>query len=166
MKPIVNLAAIHGLSTYGSYVTGSAIIGNFGIESDIDIVVPIDTCAANDTWLYEYAKSISGAVIQPSTYNNGLKLIIPGYHTINILRLHPLDYCAFMFATDTLRRSPIITDRNARHRAFEELCHTFKSFIGPDCVTIDASHKCADDNWDAPFMLRNINWETFEARSV
>ena len=165
MKPRVNLAAINCLNPYGSYVTGSAIIGNFDIESDIDIVIPIDVCVANDNWLREYARSINASV-ELSSYNNGLKLIMPGYHTINILRLHPLDYCAFMFATDTLRRAPIITNRNARHRAFEELCHTFKSFIGPDCVTIAALHKCAYDNRDAPFMQRNINWETFEARSV
>lgn len=165
MKPSVNPDAMQGLSSFGSYVTGSAIIGNFGIESDIDIVVPSDVCQASDEWLREYARTVN-AFVQPSSYNNDLKLIIPGYQTINILRLHPLDYCAFMFATDTLMRAPIITSRNARHRAFEELCHTFKSFIGPDCVSIAALYKCADDNRDAPFMLRNINWETFNARSV
>lgn len=165
MKPNVNLSVMQGLRPFGSYITGSAIIGSFGFESDIDIVIPIDVCQAGDGWLREYARAV-GVDISSSSYNNGLKLIIPGYQTINILRLHPLDYCAFMFATDTLRRAPIITSRNARHRAFEELCHTFKSFIGPDCVTIAALHKCADDNRNAPFMMRNINWQTFNARSV
>lgn len=146
----------------GTYVTGSFIIGGATIASDIDIVIPIDySIITRDLDLL--ARRYCGNV-EYSLYNNGRKLILSGLTTINILQLHPMDYAAFMFATETMLCAPIVEDRNARHRCFEELCHAYKSFINPKCVTIDEMHKVIDRNLDAVYMADKIDWEDFYAR--
>lgn len=146
----------------GAYVTGSFIIGGATIESDIDIVIPIDNGIAPIT--LDRMANLNGGQVRYSNYNNGRKLYIPGLTPINILQLHPLEYAAFMFATETMCCAPIVEDRNARHRCFEELCHAYKSFINPKCVTIDEMHKVIDRNLDAPYMANKIDWEAFYAR--
>lgn len=146
----------------GTYVTGSFIIGGATPVSDIDIVLPIDngiTLAALDRIANQH-----GGEVKYSDYNNGRKLVIPGLTTINILQLHPMDYAAFLFATKTMLRVPIVEDRNARHRCFEELCHAYKSFINPKCVTIDEMHKVISCNIDSVFMANRIDWKCFYAR--
>lgn len=155
IKPIIE-------ERIGAYVTGSFIIGGANIVSDIDIVIPIDN-AICDSVLEQLSKRYCGSM-EYSLYNNGRKLIMPGLTTINILQLHPLDYAAFMFATKTMLCAPVIEDRNARHRCFEELCHAYKSFINPKCVTIDEMHKVIDRNLDAVYMANKIDWEDFYAR--
>lgn len=143
----------------GTYVTGSFIVGGATSASDIDIVIPIDN------WIeLDHIGNLYGGNVKYSEYNNGRKLEIPGLTTINILQLHPLEYAAFMFATETMCCAPIIEDRNARHRCFEELCHAYKSFINPKCVTFEAMYKVIDRNLDAPYMANKINWEDFYAR--
>lgn len=146
----------------GTYVTGSFIIGGATPESDIDIVLPIingSSCVVLDRMA-----NLHGGEVKYSDYNNGRKLCIPGLTTINILQLHPLEYAAFMFATKTMCCAPVVEDRNARHRCFEELCHAYKSFINPKCVTIDEMYKVIDRNLDAPYMASRIDWEEFYAR--
>lgn len=164
LKATVQLDVIRQLISgrVGSYVTGSYIIGGTSVASDIDIVLPIDQ-GVNDSWLSQITKRFGGEVID-SDYNNGRKLRIPGTTTINILQLHPADYAAFMFATDTMLRNPIVTDRNARRRCFEELCHAYKSFINPGCVSVDEMYKVYDRHKVAPYMANNIDWENFCAR--
>lgn len=146
----------------GTYVTGSFIVGGATRKSDIDIVIPIDN-AIPVVVLDQIANSFGGTVGH-SEYNNGLKLKIPGATTINILQLHPLDYAAFMFATGAMARAPIVTDRTTRHRCFEELCHAYKSFINPRCVTIAEMHKVMERNLDVPYMAHKIDWRKFYAR--
>lgn len=163
MKPLINSSLMDTLCWDISFVTGSTIIGGFTVGSDLDIVVPIDTISATDQWLNEFVLVKQGTM-ERSSYNNGVKLHFSNNISVNVLRLHPLDYCAFMFATDTLMREPIINNRNVRHRAFEELCHAFKSFIGPHYVTLDKMHSYAHAHDDAPFMTKNIDWENFYAR--
>lgn len=155
IKPIID-------KRIGAYVTGSFIVGGATIASDIDIAIPIDNPV--DSRELEQMVRRYGGSIEYSSYNNGRKLIIPGLTTINILQLHPLEYAAFMFATETMLCAPIIEDRNARHRCFEELCHAYKSFINPKCVTIDEMHKVIDRNLDAIYMADKIDWEDFYAR--
>lgn len=146
----------------GTYVTGSFIIGGATIVSDIDIVIPIDS-SIDTSELGQLARRYRGNV-EDSLYNNGRKLIMPGLTTINILQLHPMDYAAFMFATETMLCAPIVEDRNARHRCFEELCHAYKSFINPKCVTVDEMHKVINRNLDVMYMADKIDWEDFYAR--
>lgn len=155
IKPIID-------KRIGTYVTGSFIVGGATISSDIDIVIPIDNPV--DSRELEQTVRHYGGSIGYSSYNNGRKLLIPGLTTINILQLHPLEYAAFMFATETMLCAPIVEDRNARHRCFEELCHAYKSFINPKCVTIDEMHKVIDRNLDAAYMADKIDWEDFYAR--
>lgn len=146
----------------GSYVTGSFIVGGATPTSDIDIVIPIDNgigLVVLDRIANQY-----GGDVKYSDYNNGRKLCIPGLTTINILQLHPMDYAAFMFATKTMCGAPVVEGRNARHRCFEELCHAYKSFINPMCVTLDEMHKVIDRNLGAPYMADKIDWEDFYAR--
>lgn len=155
IKPIID-------KRIGAYVTGSFIVGGANVESDIDIVIPIDNPVDSrelEQMVRRYCSSI-----EYSTYNNGRKLIMPGLTTISILQLHPLEYAAFMFATETMLRAPVVEDRNARHRCFEELCHAYKSFINPKCVTIEEMHKVIDRNIDAMYMAHKIDWEDFYAR--
>lgn len=146
----------------GSYVTGSFIVGGATPASDIDIVLPISNGIS--LIVLERIANMHGGEVKYSDYNNGRKLCIPGLTTINILQLHPLDYAAFMFATETMCCVPIVEDRNTRHRCFEELCHAYKSFINPKCVTLDEMHKVIDRNLDAEFMAHKIDWENFYAR--
>lgn len=146
----------------GAYVTGSFIIGGATIASDIDIVIPIDY-SISCSYLNQLGRRYCGNV-EYSLYDNGRKLIMPGLTIINILQLHPLDYAAFMFATETMLCAPIVEERNARHRCFEELCHAYKSFINPKCVTIEEMHKVINRNLDAPYMANKIDWEDFYAR--
>ena len=155
IKPIID-------KRIGAYVTGSFIVGGATISSDIDIVIPIDNPV--DSRELEQMVRRYGGSIEYSSYNNGRKLIIPGLTIINILQLHPLEYAAFMFATETMLCAPIVEDRNARHRCFEELCHAYKSFINPKCVTIEEMYKVIGRNLDAVYMADKIDWEDFYAR--
>lgn len=109
IKPIIE-------KRIGAYVTGSFIVGGATSYSDVDIVIPIDNsvgCRQLEQMVRRY-----GGSIEYSLYNNGRKLIMPGLTTINILQLQPMDYAAFMFATETMLCAPIVEDRNARHRCF------------------------------------------------
>lgn len=156
LKLLINNAPL------GAYVTGSFVIGGATSISDIDIVMPIDKCI-DDRQLIRITAP-TGRRLEYSCYNNGRKLYIPGCTTINILTLHPLDYAAFRFATDTMRRNPVIADRNTRHRCFEELCHAYKSFINPECVSIVEMYKVISRYEDDEYMVNRIDWENFYAR--
>ena len=146
----------------GTYVTGSFIIGGATAKSDIDIVIPTDK-PLYDYVLARLAVCYGGSFVA-SDYSNDRKLGIPGLTTINILQLQPLDYAAFMFATDTMRCAPVVEDRNARHRCFEELCHAYKSFINPGCVTVAEMYKVFDRHDSVGFMAEHIDWGNFYAR--
>ena len=112
IKAIVEPAIIKQIidKRIGAYVTGSFIIGGATIESDIDIVLPIDNGIPSAQ--LERTANIHGGSLKLSEYNNGRKLLIPGLTTINILQLHPMDYAAFMFATETMLVSPIVEVHN------------------------------------------------------
>lgn len=111
----------------GTFITGSAAIGGFKMpESDIDVVVPIQF----DYGIKMLTKKFNsqGFILQPSNYNNGVKVVRPGASIpVNIITLHPFDYCAWLFATNTLAELEYIRDRNARHRAFELAVLLFKT---------------------------------------
>lgn len=111
----------------GTFITGSAAIGGFKMpESDIDVVVPIQF---DDSIKFLTKKFNSqGFILQSSNYCNGFKVVIPGASIpVNIITLHPFDYCAWLFATNTLAELEYIRDRNARHRAFELAVLLFKT---------------------------------------
>ena len=117
-------AADRLLRITGSYITGSLAVGGERTASDVDIVVPIDRCVepvvADIVKIYHYSKA-------PSDYNKGLKLLRQGFSVpINILQLHPLDYCAWLFATNTMASQAPIQDKNLRHRSFEAFVLAFK----------------------------------------
>lgn len=111
----------------GTFITGSVAIGGFKpLESDIDVVVLIQHDYTIKQLQAKFA--LLGFGTEPSNYNGGFKFIKPG-HTIpvNVIILHPFDYCAWLFATNTLAKLDFIHDRNARHRAFELAVLLFKT---------------------------------------
>lgn len=128
----------------GTFITGSAAVGGWKpLESDIDVVVPIEHIDVVNHIRDRLAKS--EICSEPSSYNNGFKFVKPG-HTIpvNVVILHPFDYCAWLFATNTLMDSDTIHDRNARHRAFELAVLLFKTIhiTGNHTTTDGASLYC------------------------
>lgn len=133
------LAADKLLRIPGSYITGSLAVGGERDNSDIDIVVPLDfhvgTVVDDIVNILKYSKV-------PSEYNKGLKLLRQGLGApINILQLHPLDYCAWLFATNTMASQAPIQDKNLRHRSFEAFVLAFKmSNISGREYTIDGAY--------------------------
>lgn len=132
------LAALHG-----TFVTGSAAIGGFNIiYSDIDIVVPIEYRDVGIKSIKTRLQS-AGYILAPSDYNDGFKILKQGQSIpVNVITLHPFEYCAWLFATNVLANQETIKDRNARHRAFELACILFKSTntSGRYVTTDGASH--------------------------
>ena len=117
------LAALHG-----TFVTGSAAVGGFIInDSDINIVVPIEYRDV-DIKAIKIRLQSAGYMLAPSDYNDGFKILKQGQSIpVNVITLHPFEYCAWLFATNVLANQETIKDRNARHRAFELACILFKS---------------------------------------
>lgn len=109
----------------GAFMTGSAVIGGFDWRtSDIDVIVPIERELST---LEMKAKDIYNFIKEPSNYNGGFKLIKRGASVpVNIIQLHPFDYCSWMFATNILAEQDTIRDKFARHRAFEIAVSLFK----------------------------------------
>lgn len=109
----------------GAFMTGSAIIGGFDWRtSDIDVIVPIQYELST---LEIKAKGIYNFIKEPSNYNGGFKLIKQGASVpVNIIQLHPFDYCGWLFATNILAEQDTIKDKFARHRAFEIAVSLFK----------------------------------------
>ena len=123
----------------GTFITGSAAIGGFDKDtSDVDVVVPINRDSILDNiWtvlaMQAWTKESSG-------YSNGIKFRRHDAITINIVRLHPFDYCAWLFATNLMREQDTITDRNLRHRVFEAAILWFKlANNGGNYVTVDGA---------------------------
>ena len=149
------IPVIQGLNKIsGTFVTGSAAIGGFKpLKSDIDVVVPIQN--TDDVGHLKAELGFQGFNSMPSDYNNGFKLVIPGQTIpVNIIMLHPFDYCAWLFATNTLANCEVIHDRNARHRAFELAVLLFKmastsgryTTVDGSCTYFDHSNsKCVMD---------------------
>lgn len=123
----------------GSYITGSFAVGGERPASDVDIVVPlgfnVDPLVDDIVKILHYSKV-------PSDYNKGFKLLRQGLGIpINILQLHPLDYCAWLFATNTMASQAPIQDKNLRHRSFEAFVLAFKmSNISGREYTIDGAY--------------------------
>lgn len=134
-EPIVNdLLAMHG-----SFITGSYAIGGETVESDIDVVIPIhrnvNDMIARDVFKYGLKK-------EPSNYNNGVKIFRAGWCVpVNIVRLHPFEYCAWLFATNTMAELPPITDKVTRHRAFETFVLAYK-LANPNSETLTVDDAC------------------------
>lgn len=133
-EPIVDdLLALHG-----SFITGSYAIGGETTESDIDVVIPIchdaDAVIARNVFKYGLGK-------EPSCYNNGIKIFRAGWCVpVNIVQLHPFEYCAWLFATNTMAGLPPITDKTTRHRAFETFVLGYKlANPNSETLTIDGA---------------------------
>lgn len=153
----------------GTFITGSVAIGGFKpLESDIDVVIPIQH---GDTIKQLQAKfALRGFVSEPSNYNGGFKLIRQGQTiVVNVIILHPFDYCAWLFATNTLAELDFIRDRNARHRAFELAVLLFKTvdtsgrhttLEGADMYYTAQNPECIIDVFDR-LVERNTNELTF-----
>lgn len=123
----------------GSYITGSFAVGGERDTSDIDIVVPL-SYSLNIT--IDEIVNILHFTKVPSDYNKGFKLLRQGLGVpINVLQLHPLDYCAWLFATNTMASQAPIQDKNIRHRSFEAFTLAFKmSNISGSEYTIDSAY--------------------------
>lgn len=123
----------------GTFITGSAAIGGFDKDtSDIDIVVPIEYDTIIDS-IWTMA-SMQAWNKETSEYSNGIKFRRHDAITINIVCLHPFDYCAWLFATNLMRQQDPIIDRNLRHRLFEAAILWFKMANGDSkYLTVDGA---------------------------
>ena len=140
-RPLVEAAA----GIRGAFMTGSAAIGGFTPnESDVDIVIPIEEKDAIRS-IVETGKEL-GFVVQQSDYNNGIKLVKPIVTVVNFVCLHPLDYCGWLFATQTLKQlDGDRRDRNGRHRMFELAVLLFKcATVGTGYMTVDGARRYYD----------------------
>lgn len=141
----------------GTFVTGSAAVGGFStFESDIDVVVPIEYGTRIEMLRAKF--KLMGISSKPSNYNGGFKFIMPAHIIpVNIIILHPFDYCAWLFATNVLGDSDVIHDRNARHRVFELAVLLFKTIntTGRYTTTDGANMYCTQNR-------RRSVAETFE----
>lgn len=157
---VVDLLAIHG-----SFITGSYAIGGETIESDIDIVIPIDFDNADD-WIARNVFKYD-LIREPSNYNNGVKLIRQGWCVpINIVRLHPFEYCAWLFATNTMAGMQPVTDKVIRHRAFEMFCLAYKLASGnSETLTVDGACSYYDSHKPSITMKHIIDTSTTKERA-
>lgn len=110
----------------GAYITGSVALGCAELDSDLDIAVPINCRKRIVTTLKQ-----GGYSIEESLYNNGFKVSGDGYlYAINVIPLHPLDWNAWLWATQTLALKDLTAyDRNGRHRLFEFAVLAYKTLI-------------------------------------
>lgn len=121
------------LDQFGSFITGSYAIGGDTIRSDIDVVLPIDNLSNNLIGSLRIKYRLN---VEPSNHNNGVKLMAPGRLVpVNIIMLHPFEYCAWLFATNTMAGLPPVLDKTTRHRAFEALVFAYK-LASPDSETL------------------------------
>lgn len=147
------------LKVYGSFITGSYAIGGETSESDIDVVIPIQTnvddVVARNVFKY-------GMVKRRSSYNNGVKLIRQGWCvTINIVSLHPFDYCAWLFATNTMAGMQPVLDKVTRHRVFEMFCLAYKLANGnSETITADGARWYYDSHKPSVTMKTIIDIST------
>ena len=152
------------LELYGSFITGSYAIGGESVESDIDVVIPIqnnaDDLIARDVFKYGLKK-------EPSNYNNGVKLIRQGRCVpINIVRLHPFEYCAWLFATNTMAGMRPVTDKVIRHRVFEMFCLAYKLAAGnSETITIDGACSYYDSHRPSITMKHIIDISNTKERA-
>lgn len=144
------------LGQFGSFITGSYAIGGNTIESDIDVVLPIDNPS---DYFIDSLRIRYNLRVEPSNYNNGVKLIARGrLVTINIVRLHPFEYCAWLFATNTMAGLPPVTDKTTRHRAFEALVLAYKlASPNSETLTLEGAHKYFDSHKPSMDMKTIIN---------
>lgn len=127
---------IRSVDPFDGFITGSSIIGGFDTSSDIDIVFSLVNSGGVYRALDEKRKELGFDMIE-SEYNKGHKLTKPGHVTLNVITLHPYDYCAWLFATNTLTAQHPIHDKFTRHRAFELAVTLFKlANVGTDYLTI------------------------------
>ena len=151
-QPIVDAL----LGQFGSFITGSYAIGGDTTESDIDVVLPIDNPS---DYLIDSLRIRYALNVEPSNYNNGVKLAAPGRLVpVNIIRLHPFDYCAWLFATNTMAGLPPVLDKTTRHRAFEALCLAYKlASPGSETLTTDGAYKYFESHKPSMDMKTIIN---------
>ncbi len=145
IKPCLRLdltgELIRSVDFCNGFITGSAVIGGFTESSDIDVVFSLDRSDDVRFALSEKLKEI-GFQMTESYYNKGYKLEKPGAVTLNVITLHPYDYCAWLFATNTLVAQHPIHDKYTRHRAFELAVTLFKlANVGTDCLTVAGAKK-------------------------
>lgn len=144
------------LGQFGSFITGSYAIGGDTIESDIDVVLPIDNPS---DYLIDSLRIRYNLRVEPSNYNNGVKMMAPGRLVpVNIVRLHPFEYCAWLFATNTMAELPPVLDKTTRHRAFEALGLAYKlASPNSETLTIEGAHKYFDSHKPSMDMKTIIN---------
>lgn len=144
------------LGQFGSFITGSYAIGGDTIGSDIDVVLPIDNPS---DYLIDSLRIRYNLNVEPSNYNNGVKLTAPGRIVpVNIVRLHPFEYCAWLFATNTMAGLPPVLDKTTRHRAFEALGLAYKlASPNSETITIEGAHKYFDTHKPSMDMKTIIN---------
>ena len=141
---------IRSVDLFDGFITGSSIIGGFGTSSDIDIVFSIANSEGVYRALDEKRKELGFDIIE-SEYNKGHKLTKPGHVTLNVVTLHPYDYCAWLFATNTLAAQHPIHDKFTRHRAFELAVTLFKlANDGTDYPTIGGAENYYRSNHVIP----------------
>lgn len=108
-----------------AYITGSVALGCATPTSDLDIVVPINFRERIVT-----ALKLHGYIIAESHYNSGVKFADDCGRIINVVPLHPLDWHAWLWATQILAvKDMTVLDRNNRHRMFEFAVLAYKTLI-------------------------------------
>lgn len=146
------------LRLHGGFITGSYAIGGDTTASDIDVALSIDIFVDDTIRLLRDEYNLD---LTPSDYNNGIKLTTCVACTtvpVNIVRLHPFEYCAWLFATNTMAELPPIIDRHMRHRAFEAFVFAYK-LANPNSETLGVYgvHKYFDNHQPSMNMEAIIN---------
>lgn len=116
---------IQSVDSFKGFMTGSAAIGGFSRDSDVDIAFSIVYNEGVQRALATKANEL-GFDIRASDYNRGYKLRRAGAVILNVIVLHPYDYCAWLFATNILAAQYPIINKHNRHRAFELAITLFK----------------------------------------
>ncbi len=110
------------------FITGTAAIGPYKPgSSDIDVVILINDRTNIHNIFSKY-------ITEESSYNNGFKFRYKGFAPIvNVVALHPLDFCAWLWTTMTMYNAADTgvqwPDKNDRHRKFELCVLLFKTVI-------------------------------------
>lgn len=124
VKPL--LEVINNTCGNSAFVTGSRVIGGEQPMSDVNVVIMVDRASE--------LRAAFGTKFGPakdSAYNNGIKYQVPSTIglDVNIIPLHPVDFCAWAWTTNILSKSCVCRNlpREKRHRTFELGVLAFKS---------------------------------------
>lgn len=166
LNPVGEL--LNTVNDYEGFMTGSSIIGGFTLTSDIDVVFPIQVKNLAASRLQMKCRELAFRK-EESDYNGGYKLMRDDSVILNVVALHPFDYCAWLFATNVLKEQHLPQDKCIRHRAFELAVTLFKiANANSDFVTAKGASKYYKTNHNyslmsqfEDFVRQNMNSNDF-----